>query len=424
MSQSTETRRELDLLEGFRRVRAATLALCEGLSPEDCVVQSQLVASPIKWNIAHTTWFFETFVLADEPGYRLFDERYGFLFNSYYDTVGERVGRGERGLLTRPALDEVLRYRRYVESELARRLEDGSLTARKREVVRLGLAHEEQHQELFLTDLKLHLSCNPLRPVYRGTAGGAPGGDATVEPLGFVRFDEGLHWIGADESAGSFTFDNEGPRHRAFVESFELATRPVTVGEYLEFMEDGGYDVPQLWLSDGWEHMRHEGWRAPLYWEREDGAWHAFTLGGPRPLDLSEPVCHVSYYEADAYATWAGARLPREAEWEVAASSEPLTGNLAESGVFHPRPTRTRGARPAALYGDVWEWTQSPYVAYPGFRVAAGALGEYNGKFMCNQLVLRGGSCATPRAGLRASYRNFFHPEARWQFSGLRLARD
>jgi ergothioneine biosynthesis protein EgtB len=403
----------------FRRVRAATRELAAGLQPEDCVPQSMPDASPVKWHLAHTSWFFETFVVAPRlPGYRLRHPRYGYLFNSYYDAVGERIARPERGAITRPGLAEVLAYREHVEEAVERWLERDPDPDSLR-VLELGLHHEMQHQELILTDV-LHLfSLNPLRPAFRELP------EAPVEPAPQLRWfahEEGLRWFGHD--GDGFAFDNEGPRHRAFLEAFELASRPVTCGEYLEFVADGGYSRPELWLSEGWEAVQREGWRAPPYWERDEDRWLAFTLGGMRELPSGEPVAHVSYFEADAYARWAGARLPTELEWEAAAAGVPVEGNFAESGSLRPRASPRAAGAPAALFGDVWEWTSSAYSPYPGFVAAAGALGEYNGKFMCNQLVLRGGSCASPRAHLRASYRNFFPPAARWQFSGIRLARS
>jgi ergothioneine biosynthesis protein EgtB len=411
----------VDLAQRFCDVRAATRALAAPLSPEDCVVQSMTEASPVKWHLAHTTWFFETFVLnAADPGRTPFDRDFGFLFNSYYESVGERVARTKRGLLTRPTLERVLEYRRRIDDELGELLDARRLTPGLDAVVELGLHHEQQHQELILTDLKHHFAQNPLLPAYRA---GATREAAVAQPLRWTRFDEGLTWLG--HAGDGFAFDNEGPRHRAFLESFELASRPVTNAEYLAFVEDGGYRRAELWLSDGWDAVQRLGWNAPLYWERCDGAWRVFTLAGQRALEPAEPVVHVGYYEADAFARWAGARLPREGEWERAAAGRPVRGNFVEHGALHPVASGTgEDGAPAALFGDVWEWTQSPYVGYPGYRAVEGALGEYNGKFMCNQLVLRGGSCASPASHLRATYRNFFGPEARWQFSGLRLARD
>jgi ergothioneine biosynthesis protein EgtB len=400
--------------EEFVRVRGATVALAEPLTPEDQQVQSMPEASPTKWHLAHTTWFFETFLLAPfVPGYRPFHPGFGQLFNSYYEAVGARVARPERGLLSRPTVAEVHGYRRRVDEAVLEVVDD--LPAEARDLITLGLAHEEQHQELILTDLKHALSRNPLRPAYRSATvapGRGPG------PLTFLELPEGLVSIG--HPGGGFAFDNEGPRHRVYLQPFAIASRPVTCGEYAAFIEDRGYRRPELWLSDGWDTVQTQSWTAPLYWERGDGGWIQHTLAGSRPVDPAEPVCHVSHYEADAYARWAGARLPTEAEWERAAADHPVDGNFVESGRLHPAPAE--GGH--QLYGDVWEWTASPYIAYPGYRPAAGALGEYNGKFMSNQMVLRGGSCLSPRRHLRPSYRNFFPSAARWQMSGIRLARD
>ncbi len=404
----------------YRRVRAASEALCAPLSPEDCAAQSMEDASPAKWHLAHTSWFFETFVLAEAvAGYRPFDPEYRTLYNSYYNGVGEQFSRPQRGLLTRPGLEEVLAYRAHVDRHVTTLLDKGpDVPDELWRVVELGLHHEQQHQELVLTDVKHLLSANPLHPAYH-EAPEAPPSQAT--PLAWHRYDGGVRQVGHEGDA--FHFDNEGPRHRVYVGPFELASRPVTNGEYLAFMRDGGYEDPMRWLSDGWATVQRDGWRAPLYWEEHDGRWMAQTLAGLRPVREEEPVCHVSLYEADAFATWAGARLPTEAEWEVAAADAAPEGNFAETGLLHPRMTRASDA-PAALFGDVWEWTQSAYGPYPGYQPPEGALGEYNGKFMCNQLTLRGGSCATPRSHVRATYRNFFYPHQRWQFSGLRLARD
>jgi ergothioneine biosynthesis protein EgtB len=401
-------------------VRSTTDRLVEPLSAEDCTVQSMTEASPVKWNLAHTSWFFETFVLVPGlAGYRVFHPHYSKLFNSYYDTVGDRVARDLRGLMTRPGLEEVRLYRKHVDLHL-RKLLDGESVGELARVIEIGMHHEQQHQELLLTDIKHALSFNLLRPAYRGSVAPPPRPPAhlTYHPV-----DAGQHALGHDGSG--FAFDNERPRHRVFVEAFELASRPVTNGEFLEFIEDGAYDEPTLWLADGSELVRRHGWDAPLYWAHEDGQWSTYTLGGRRPVDLEEPVTHVSYYEADAFATWAGARLPTEAEWEVVADGTPVEGNFAESGHLHPRPT-LEGSEPgpSGLFGDVWEWTSSAYTPYPGYRRWEGALGEYNGKFMSGQMVLRGGSCVSPQTHLRATYRNFFYPDARWQFSGIRLARN
>jgi ergothioneine biosynthesis protein EgtB len=415
------------LLRGYREVRAATVALCEGLSAEDCALQSMPDASPVKWHLAHTSWFFETFVLGPHaPGYRPFDPRFRVLYNSYYVQVGERHPRPERGLLSRPGLDEIRAYRAYVDRAIERWAESRAVQGGALDVLELGLHHEQQHQELILTDLKHLLSRNPLRPVYRaGTPPPAshpapPPASHSAAPLNWIELPSGIREIGHD-SAG-FAFDNELPRHRVFVDGFRLASRLVTNAEYLAFMQDGGYERPQLWLSDGWDACSAQRWSAPLYWERDDGRWRAFTLRGMADVDPDEPVCHVSYYEADAYARWAGARLATEAEWEVAAAAAPARGNFVESQRLHPAPAGT-GPGLQQAFGDVWEWTGGAYLPYPGYRPAAGAVGEYNGKFMVNQFVLRGGSCATPQSHIRASYRNFFPPAARWQFSGIRLAR-
>jgi ergothioneine biosynthesis protein EgtB len=406
----------------YREVRRRTEGLCAGLEVDDFGVQSMPDVSPTKWHLAHTSWFFETFVLAAAvPGYRPFHPRFGYLFNSYYNAVGDRQPRDRRGHLSRPTVREVFAYRAHVDEHVAALLEgtaDGRLGPIA-PVIDLGLHHEQQHQELLLTDIKHVFASNPLRPVYRDRppSAGAPAG-----PMRWTAFPAGVRRIG--HAGPGFAYDNETPRHRAFVEGFQLGSRLVTAGEYLAFMADGGYRRPDLWLSDGWNASRREGWSAPLYWEDEGGGWRHMTLAGMRPVDGAEPVCHVSYYEADAFARWAGARLPTEAEWETAAAGAPAAGRFLEDGHHHPRPAGADGGGPAQLFGDAWEWTASPYVAYPGYRPTGGALGEYNAKFMCNQLVLRGGSCATPRSHIRPSYRNFFPPEARWQFSGIRLARD
>ncbi|WP_437285191.1 ergothioneine biosynthesis protein EgtB [Sorangium sp. So ce406] len=426
----------------YDAVRAFTESLCAPLCPEDHVVQSMPDASPVKWHLAHTAWFFETFVLAERAGYTPFHPQFGYLFNSYYVSVGERHSRPQRGILSRPTVEETYRYRRHVDErmrELLDKLAAGRHVADLAFTIEVGLHHEQQHQELILTDLKHAMAQNPLRPAIFGGAQPDRGGGAAGE-LRYLDHAEGVRWIG--HGGGAFAFDNEAPRHRVFVGAFALAERPVTCGEYLAFMRDGGYARPELWLSSGWDAVVANRWEAPLYWERRDDGFELFTLHGLREVDVDEPVCHVSYYEADAYARWAGARLPTEAEWETAAQGAlagaeesrggaargeaALEGNFADRRRYHPAPAvaPSRPGAPRQMLGDVWEWTSSAYAPYPGFRPWSGALGEYNGKFMSNQLVLRGGSCATPASHIRATYRNFFPPDARWQMSGIRLARD
>jgi ergothioneine biosynthesis protein EgtB len=403
-------------VQPYREVRRFTRELIAPLTPEDCVVQSMPDASPAKWHLAHTTWFFETFVLESaDSAYRAFDPSYRVLFNSYYNAVGAMHPRPERGLLTRPNLAQVLSYRDHIDDALERLLERGSLSAALLAVVELGLEHERQHQELMLTDVKHLLSCNPLLPAYTAAPRAGPRPDGAR--AGWQAYDEGVFEIGYGGDA--FCFDNETPRHRTFVQAFEIRDLPVTVAEYLEFMEDGGYERPELWTADGWALRRERAWSSPQYWQREAGEWREFTLGGARALSPGEPVAHVSWYEADAFARWARARLPTEAEWEIAAREHAVEGNFVETGRLHPAASRSD-----QFFGDVWVWTASPYAPYPGFTALAGALGEYNGKFMCNQFVLRGGSCVTSQDHVRPTYRNFFYPDTRWQFSGIRLARD
>jgi len=405
------------LARRYRACRGRTERLCEPLAVEDFQLQSMPDCSPPKWHLAHTTWFFETFVLArHHPDFRPHHPQFGYLFNSYYEAVGDRWPRPSRGLLSRPTVAEVYAYRSAVDDRVLGLLEsaDNATVAAVEPLVELGLNHEEQHQELLLTDLKHAFGLNPLRPAY--WRGAAPGPGETT-PLRWTSFPAGLRTVGHD--GHGFAFDNEGPRHRVYLNAYDLASRPVTVGEYRRFMDDDGYARPEYWLSDGWAARQQHGWTSPLYWERTADEWSVFTLAGQRPLDPSEPVCHVSFYEADAYARWAGARLPTEFEWEAAAGPD-VRGHFLDAERFHPAADPGTGQ----MFGDVWEWTAGPYVGYPGFRPAAGAVGEYNGKFMCNQMVLRGGSCVTPPGHVRATYRNFFPPDARWQFSGLRLARD
>ncbi len=411
---------EHELLERYRRIRARSERFVEFLEPEDCVIQSMSDVSPSRWHLAHTTWFFETFVLSKATeGYAQFGAQFEYLFNSYYHAVGAQFPRSRRGLLSRPTVREVLDYRAHVDRGVEQLLRRGSSDADLLKVIELGLNHEEQHLELMYTDIKHVLFQNPLRPAYRA---GRPWQPTNTQPLAWRECDEGLRWVGRE--GGVFGFDNEGPRHRSFLERYALADRLVTSGEYLAFIEDDGYRRPELWLSEGWKHVQERGWQAPLYWTQHDGQRTAFTLSGNRRLRLDEPVCHVSYFEADAFARWSEARLPTEAEWEVVAETEPVQGNLLEEDFLHPRGAGEPGSgQVAQIYGDTWEWTATPYCAYPGYVPAEGALGEYNGKFMCNQYVLRGGSCVTPRGHIRATYRNFFPPDARWQFSGIRLVK-
>jgi ergothioneine biosynthesis protein EgtB len=430
---------ELTCIEAaYRRVRAQTLALISGLTPEDCTVQSMTEASPIKWHLAHVTWFFETLVLEpwlpvlDKP-FEPFRAEFRVLFNSYYNGIGPFHARPQRGVLSRPSLHEVCEYRAAIDEQMLQlmaALARSPVPADLLALIELGVNHEQQHQELILADIKHHFSCNPLHPVFRQRPPAAPA--APPGPMRFAAFPGGRAEIGHRGLA--FAFDNETPQHRVWLEPYEIACRLVSNAEYLDFVEDGGYQRADLWLSDGWDLVQRERWSAPLYW-RDDRT--VFTLAGLEALDLREPVCHVSYFEADAYARWAGARLPSESEWECAArltqgadgsaTSGAREGNFLETGLFRPRAEASGRHAPnavAQLFGDAWEWTQSAYLPYPGFKPARGATGEYNGKFMINQMVLRGGSCATPADHVRPSYRNFFHPYARWQFSGIRLARS
>ena len=440
----------LEWIERYDEVRNQTLKLVETLTPEDQMVQSMPEASPAKWHIAHTTWFFETFILAPHmPGYATFDSQFSFLFNSYYKRLGGHPHRAIRGTFSRPSLDRIRLYRAHVDNAM-RDLLGRELTGELLRLLELGLNHEQQHQELIVTDIKHAFWMNPLRPAFRpdlySTSGlGYQSGQMrsvelsppTATPLTWRCFDEGIYEVGHDMRG--FAFDNESPQHKTCLKSFCMASRLITNQEYMTFIDNGGYRRPELWLSDAWDHVCDNGWAAPLYWEREGESWVQFTCNGMMPLNPLEPVCHISFYEADAFARWAGARLPTEFEWEIAArtirDSAKTSSNLLERENFHPVPARQRrtgqgtgqGQGQASLqqiFGDTWEWTSSPYTAYPGYHPPTGAEGEYNGKFMCNQMVLRGGSCATPVSHIRTTYRNFFPPQMRWQFSGIRLARD
>jgi ergothioneine biosynthesis protein EgtB len=419
----------LSTLERFEKIRRDTEALTTNLTPEDQSIQSMPDVSPTKWHLGHTTWFFETFILTRfDAGYRVFDPAFAYLFNSYYEAVGPRHPRPERGLLSRPTVDIVAAYRDHVSAAMIRLIEraDEPAWGEVAPLIELGVQHEQQHQELILMDIKHVFSRNPLLPAYQAPQLQV---QQAMVPLTWVDFAGGLQEIG--HPGAEFAFDNETPRHKVWLEPFRLTARPVTCGEYFEFIEDCGYTRPEFWLSDGWATVCEQGWEAPLYWRREGASeWSIFTLSGSRRVDPVEPVCHVSFYEADAFAKWAGKRLPTEAEWEIAAAGLPISGNFADRGWFHPcasnLPASAQLAAPMPwqMFGDVWEWTASPYTPYPRFRPAGGAIGEYNGKFMCSQMVLRGGAAVTPAGHLRATYRNFFPPSARWAFAGLRLAED
>jgi ergothioneine biosynthesis protein EgtB len=426
---SAEEAARLDLLDRFRAVRQRTMALVRHLEPEDMVLQSMPDASPARWHLAHTTWFFETFVLAEaQDGFEPYDPAYNYLFNSYYESVGSRWPREQRGLLSRPLTSEIVAYRRATEAKMVRLIETASAAAFRRveDIIILGLHHEEQHQELLCTDIKSALALNPLAPAALPRPSDAAFGARREQPAAnerWVSYQGGLHEIGHEGAA--LAFDNEGPRHKVHLENFALHGTPVTNGAYLQFMEDGGYTNPLLWLSDGWSWVQKNEITAPLYWRETDEGWQEFTLHGLIPLSRERILSHVSAYEAFAFAEWAGTRLPREAELEIALRrDDPSTGQFLDpEGLVHPR-LAGRDQSLGSAYGTVWDWTQSSYSAYPGYRAPEGAVGEYNGKFMSGQLVLKGGSCATPPGHIRASYRNFFPPDARWQFTGIRLAKD
>jgi len=400
-------------------VRDATEALCQPLVTEDYVVSSMADVSPTKWHLAHTSWFFETFVLAPHlASYQALNPKYAFLFNSYYVQAGERHCRAQRGLVTRPTVAEVHAYRAWVDDAMQRLMRDiaDDIAHPAWSLIEIGLHHEQQHQELLVTDIKHVFFTNPMRPAYLAHAVPA----TPPVPQGWQVLNEGVYEIGY--SGAGFHFDNEAPRHRTYVAGTRLAHRLVTNAEYAAFMDDGGYRRPELWLSAGWATVQSQHWQAPLYWEHQQHAWHEFTLAGVHPIDPNAPVVHVSHYEADAFARWAGMRLPTEPEWEVAAREQPLTGRFVDAGRFHPGADDRTG--PQQFFGDAWQWTQSAYLAYPGYQPADGALGEYNGKFMSDQWILRGASCATPASHARHTYRNFFPSESRWQFTGIRLAGD
>ena len=400
--------------------RRLSLELARPLTPEDMTVQPMDDASPTKWHLAHVTWFFETFILVRHlPGYAVFDESFNYCFNSYYESQGPRQPRPRRGLLTRPSSRSVLAYRAHVDDALAR-LCSAPISPQVARLIEVGINHEQQHQELLLTDILALFAANPLRPAYRVRR--PRPAVSTPDTLNWIAFPGGIHQVGHDGSG--YAWDNEAPRHDALVRPFRLADRLVSNAEWLDFMADGGYRTASLWLADGWAAVNREGWQAPLYWEEHDGEWLGMSLEGLQPVERAAPVAHVSYYEADAFARWAGKRLPTEFEWEVAAQGLPVSGNSLASRAFRPLPPEAGNDGPRQMFGDVWEWTQSAYLAYPGYQPPAGALGEYNGKFMVSQQVLRGGSCATPAGHTRATYRNFFYPHQRWQFLGLRLASE
>lgn len=413
-----------DIFEAFKIVRDFSHTLSKSLVTEDYVIQSMPDVSPTKWHLAHTTWFFETFILIKYlKDYKPINPKYSYLFNSYYIQAGERFIRGQRGLLSRPTVKEVFEYREYVNNHMDKLLNscDEETLNEIAPLIEIGINHEQQHQELLLTDIKHVFSINPLYPVYAEVPSSTV---KFVTKIDWVRFEGGVFEIG--HSSKGFSFDNESPSHKEFLNPFGIASRLVTNGEYIKFIEDGGYRKAEIWLSDGWATVEKELWDSPMYWIKQDREWWNFTLTGKRKIDPNEPVCHVSHYEADAFARWAGARLPTETEWEVASSGLPIEGNFVDNKNFHPVaiPENTNGIKLKQMFGDVWEWTSSAYLPYPGYKTLPGALGEYNGKFMSNQMVLRGGSCATSKSHIRRTYRNFFPPHSRWQFTGIRLAKD
>ena len=411
------------LLKRYNNIRSQTEYICKPLEPEDYVIQTMENVSPTKWHLAHTSWFFETFLLSEfVPDYQTMHPKYAYLFNSYYVQAGERHCRPKRGLISRPTVREVYEYRKYIDEQVINLLQNppSDKLAKITAIVEIGLNHEQQHQELMLTDIKHVFSMNPLYPAYQKRE--VTTENAIPENI-WIEYAGGLTEIGFP--GNDFCFDNELPRHKVYLNPFQIVNRLVTNEEYLEFMRDGGYDNPVLWLSDGYAVKDKEGWNSPYYWEKREDEWWMITLQGPRKVNPAEPVCHLSHYEADAFARWAGARLPTEAEWEMAAASVGYDGNFVETENYHPTPLRDNASTDLKqMMGDVWEWTSSSYLPYPGYKPLPGTLGEYNGKFMANQMVLKGGSCVTPKSHIRKTYRNFFHPDSRWQFTGLRLARD
>jgi ergothioneine biosynthesis protein EgtB len=419
MDMKVYAKPERELLRSeFRQVRSISEKLCAPLAVDDYQIQSVPQTSPPKWHIAHVSWFFETFILPKfNAGYRPFNEKFDYIFNSYYYTHGKMYPRPQRGLLSRPTVEEVIAYRHHIDKmvdDLLENTTDENWNELKDRVT-LGLHHEQQHQELLLMDVKHNFSVNPIKPAYREDLASPEGSSRSIN---WIKFEGGLHSLG--NKGNEFCFDNETPQHKLLLNPFSLADRFITNAEFLEFIEDNGYTNPALWLSDGWTKINIDSWKHPLYWSKKDNTWQQFTLGGMRLLNPDEPVCHLSYYEADAFARWTGKRLPLEAELEIALSQQPITGNFFEDDLLHPSPAD----QPGQWFGDLWAWTASPYMAYPGFKPLAGTIGEYNGKFMSNQMVLRGGSCVTSSSHMRSSYRNFFYPDERWAFTGVRLAED
>ncbi|MGI9519513.1 MAG: ergothioneine biosynthesis protein EgtB [Pirellulaceae bacterium] len=410
------------LANQYQRIRDLTTRLADPLSAEDCMIQSMPDASPVRWHLAHTAWFFETFVLDSLPGYEVFDEQFQYLFNSYYNRVGAQFPRSQRGLISRPGLQRTRQYREYVDQHMLEMLDNCGVRKDVEHAIQIGLNHEQQHQELILTDIKHALSCNPLLPAYHQSAAMAP----SQRPIDrWLEFTGGIYEVGY--AGTGFAYDNESPLHQVLIHDFSLAGHPVTCGQFIDFIEDGGYQRPDHWLAAGWDTVQEQVWTAPLYWMQHDGQWMQFTLAGLQPVQRDWPVCHVSYFEADAWARWAGTRLPSEFEWEVAAASssrDQFADRLLRDGhAIHPTGGDSATTAPVQMFGGVWEWTSSSYAAYPGYAPPHGALGEYNGKFMCNQYVLRGGSVASSADHIRPTYRNFFPPDARWQFSGFRVAK-